>query len=131
MPNFSLYTLVVLALGVILGCVAYPVFVSVKTLNGDPRSSFDAATFGLAVVQVMLAVLALGLAALAIFGYQDVKRAATNAMLEQVKTLIETEVRRQIHASNSIAARHGAGVESPGPIETSMPATDTGTVEKL
>lgn len=97
-----------------------------KSASIDYKYAMDAATFGLTLVQVLLALLAIGLAALAIVGYSDIR----NAAVATANRTAEEATRKYLEDwGNRQQARNQGPVATPSPTEPAGPITKTPVTE--
>lgn len=76
-------------LGVLVAAVVFGVVKIEKAPTPDYKYALDVTTFGLTLVQILLALLAIGIAALAVVGYSDIRNAATAKAAETAEESCE------------------------------------------
>lgn len=112
---------VAVVLGVSIGAIASAFLLGAVRVQADGATdikyAIDSATFGLTIIQVLLAILAIGLGALAIVGYSDIRRAAeANAKrtAERVAKEVVEEQMRIINERSSGARFTAPNAPPPG-----------------
>jgi uncharacterized membrane protein YciS (DUF1049 family) len=105
-----------ITLGALLGVVVLAVSLGLVKYNhsspADFKYAIDSATFGLTLVQILLAIVAIGLAALAVVGYKEIRLSAQRIARDEARRTTEATVRKILEENERMKKERTLGLDA-------------------